>query len=200
MGPWNCTFLLRRLDSESTSGRQSFMGSDWGGGRVKTPRKALACKNILCVGVLPFSLGLLLIFALFKSAPLGVHHRNLQEGELPAQEPPLCPQTPPCNCSQEIANSTDLKNLEGALTRSSLNKVLGAANSSDPQEQTVRINEDSLPSIFLFVGVLSGRGYRYEVFHASSFCATLEYQNKDNATKVAFLSARYGKNGPYRGE
>ena len=138
------------------------MGSDWGGSRAKTPRKALAFKNVFLVGVLPFSLGLLLIFAVFKSAPLGIHHRSLQEEELPVQEPALCPQTPPCNCTQGIANSTDLKNLEGALTRSSLNKVLGAANSSDPQEQTVRINEDSLPSIFLFVGVLSGRGYRFK--------------------------------------
>ena len=138
------------------------MGSDLGGSRAKIPRKALACKYVFFVGVLPFSLGLLLIFAVFKSAPLGIHHRNLQEEELPVQEPDLCPRNPPCNCTQDIANSTDLKHLEGALTRSSLNKVLGAANSSDPQEQTVRINEDSLPSIFLFVGVLSGRGYRYK--------------------------------------
>ena len=144
------------------------MGSDWGGSRAKPPRKALSCKTILCVGVLPFSLGLLLIFALFKSVPLSVHHRSLQEEPLPLQKPALCPQNPPCNCTKEIANSTDLKHLEGALTRSSLNKVLGAANSSDPQEQTVRINEDSLPSIFLFVGVLSGRGYRCSPTPASS--------------------------------
>lgn len=151
------------------------MGSDWGGGRAKPPRKTLACRTIFCVGVLPFSLGLLLIFALFKSAPLGLPHRSLQEEDLPLQEPIPCPQHPPCNCTQEVANSTDLKNLDGALTRNSLNKVLGAANSSDPQEQIVRINEDSLPSIFLFVGVLSGRGYRYvpsSAREAASFLAT----------------------------
>ena len=139
-----------------------FMGGEWGGSRAKPPRNTLACRTAFCVGVLPFSLGLLLIFVFFKAAPLSLHHRSLREEDQPVAGPLTCPQPTECNCSSSVADSGDLKSLEGALTKSSLNKVLGAANSSDPQEQTVRINEDVLPSVFLFVGVLSGRGYRYK--------------------------------------
>ena len=139
-----------------------FMGGDFLGGRSKPARRRPACKTVFCVGVLPFSAGLLLIFVLFKSAPLGVHHRSLQETQH-SPEPSTCPPSSTCNCSQNLTGSDDLRHLEGALTKTSLDKVLGAANSSDPQEQTVRINEDVLPSTFLFVGVLSGRGYRCAV-------------------------------------
>lgn len=136
-----------------------FMGSDLGGARTRFPQRAPACKTVLCVGVLPFCVGLLLIFALFKSSPLGLHHRNLQETQASTVVSSSI-EPGECNCSRDVASSDELKHLEGALTKNSLDKVLGAANSSDPQEQTVRINEDVLPSTFLFVGVLSGRGYR----------------------------------------
>lgn len=42
-----------------------------------------------------------------------------------------------------------------------LDQVLGAANASNAAAQTVRVNEDLLDNIFLFVGILSGRGYRH---------------------------------------
>ena len=42
-----------------------------------------------------------------------------------------------------------------------MDQVLGAANASNAAAQTVRVNEDLLDNIFLFVGILSGRGYRH---------------------------------------
>lgn len=141
------------------------MGSNSGGARLKGSRKAVACSNLFWVGVLPFVLGLTIIFTFYKAGPFSLHHsrnRRLREGQ-PAARNSACPQPDVCNCTTALANQTDLKDLEGALTKSSLSKVLDAANSTDPQEQTVRINEDVLPKIFLFVGVLSGRGYRFDI-------------------------------------
>jgi len=96
-----------------------------------------------------------------------VDHQNLMHTrcrvlreELQLPDAVACPQLDTCNCSREIADADDLRRLEGVLTKDSLKKVLGAANSSDPHEQTVRVNEDVLPSTFLFIGVLSGWGYR----------------------------------------
>ena len=138
------------------------MTSDLGVGRSRGARKSVACKTVFWVGVLPFLLGLAFIYTLYKAGSFSLQQhssRSLGE-EYSAAKSSACPQPAACNCTAEIADPTDLKTLEGALIKSSLNKVLGAANSSDPQEQTVRINEDVLPSVFLFVGVLSGRGYR----------------------------------------
>ena len=93
---------------------------------------------------------------------LTAHHgycRTLRE-EQQVPEGAACPQVEACNCTREVADADDMKRLGGVLTKGSLEKVLGAANSSDPHKQTVRVNEDALPSTFLFIGVLSGRGYR----------------------------------------
>ena len=51
------------------------MGSDLGGSRPKNPRKAPGCDKVLWMGVLPFTLRLLLILALFKATPGTIHHR-----------------------------------------------------------------------------------------------------------------------------
>ena len=147
-------------------GYYRFMGSDLGEGRSRQLRRTgPSCKTVFWVGLVPFTLGLLTILAIFKAAP-PVHLRQLRETRTTAASTGAdCtqqtqPRPEPCNC-KETADSQDLSRLQGALTRDSVTKVLDAANSSDPHTQTVRVNEDALPSIFLFVGVLSGRGYRY---------------------------------------
>ena len=50
------------------------MGSDLGGSRPRNLRKA-DCGKVLWMGVLPFTLGLLLILALFEATPGTLHHR-----------------------------------------------------------------------------------------------------------------------------
>ena len=151
------------------------MGSDLGGARARR-RQAPSCKSVLWVGVLPFCLGLLVILLFFRHQPLpiglsqrGIVHREALEiaceGKIPREA---------CNCPS-VAGSQDLSKLKGALTKDSVDRVLGAANSSDPAEQTVRVNADALPSTFLFVGVLSGRGYRcralFSLWHSCSALA-----------------------------
>ena len=81
----------------------------------------------------------------------------------PVQAAVTCPPVPadPCNCSDAKVESERLNQLASRLSQESVHKVLHAANSSDPGDQTVRVNAVTLPSVFLFVGILSGRGYRH---------------------------------------
>ena len=140
---------------------RSFMGSD---GRARQLQASVtAYKTVLLVGVLPFTVGLLTILLIFRAAPRSLHSRQLIEQF--SENPPLGRKTDhtaqkrfetPCNC----AGSEEIDRLKGALTKQSVTKVLDAANSTDPHQQIVRVNEDALPSTFLFAGVLSGRGYR----------------------------------------
>ncbi|CAL8463439.1 g2973 [Coccomyxa elongata] len=51
--------------------------------------------------------------------------------------------------------------LANKVTSTTVDNILDAASSNDPAGQTVRVNEDALEDTLLFVGILSGRGYRH---------------------------------------
>lgn len=141
------------------------MGVEFGGQR-RLQRSSL--KRVLLAAVLPFLFGILLVFALYYSTTGSKQARRFLEQTSVGNQDNFAPglggvNTKPCSLnsgSTELASAEDVRLLDGALTKDSIKKVLGAANSTDPEKQTVRVNEDALPSIFMFVGVLSGRGYR----------------------------------------
>lgn len=124
-----------------------------------TAREQSSCRTLVVVGVLPFCLGLFLIFALFKYRQTPVQ-RTFDTQAASASCPPAAG-NPPCNCSSVASESARLNQLAAQLSQESVHKVLRAANSTDPGDQTVRVNSVTLPSVFLFVGILSGRGYRH---------------------------------------
>lgn len=136
------------------------MGSDYGRRRAGlTAREQSSCRTLVVVGVLPFCLGLFLIFALFKYRQTPVQ-RTFDTQAASASCPPAAG-NPPCNCSSVASESARLNQHAAQLSQESVHKVLRAANSTDPGDQTVRVNSVTLPSVFLFVGILSGRGYRH---------------------------------------
>ena len=83
----------------------------------------------------------------------------------------------------QAAQSQQLDVLAGSLADETVARVLGAANSSDPAEQTVRVNAEPLPSLFLFVGILSGRGYRHRRLAVREAWANLASQSGDAACR-----------------
>ena len=147
---WAVTHMRRRSASGRDSGKTQLI---------------LATK----IAVLPFVLGLVLILALYGRPQQLSGASSTPSRVLTAQPAPglasSCNLTaqpaPPCNCTQQGAQSQQLSALAGSLAQETVDKVLGAANSSDPAEQTVRVTGEPLPSLFLFVGILSGRGYRH---------------------------------------
>ena len=137
------------------------MGSDYGRRRNGLTNRVNSCKTVFVVGVLPFCLGLVIILTLFRhrqdaSVDLAAA-AAVQQGAAPC--PPVI--VPDCNCTNVTAESERLVELAAKLSQESVHSVLSAANSSDPGDQTVRVNSVTLPSVFLFVGILSGRGYRH---------------------------------------
>ncbi len=116
--------------------------------------------------VLPFVVGLVLVLGLFqfRSVPYGSSDpRRLLTQSQPARSLSRSCQDCKRNCpSLDTGSQSDIAaKLAGTLTSQTAAAVLDAANSTDPALQTVRVNEDSLEPLFLFVGVLSGRGYRH---------------------------------------
>ena len=135
------------------------MGSDYGRRRTGLTNRENGCRTIFLVGVLPFCLGLFVILGLFRyrrEAPAALVGFSAQAA---SPCPPAVAE--PCNCTNITADSERLNQLASRLSQESVHKVLDAANSSDPGDQQVRVNAKTLPSIFLFVGILSGRGYRH---------------------------------------
>lgn len=136
------------------------------GHRSKLSKHSLkSVTRLLLWTVLPFLTGLLLVFAIYHTTQGVSRHRRLGELNSQLDLQGSAGKVEPCGSralaeSADLASTAELSRLKGALTKQSLTKVLGAAQSDHPQTQTVRVNEDALPSVFLFVGVLSGRGYR----------------------------------------
>lgn len=140
----------------STSLVRRFMGRDLGDSRTRQFRaSSTAFKGICYKGVLPFAAGLLTILLLFRAAPASFHSRQLAESDQISEADCLqkLQEHPTCNCSNGAS---------GSNPDSQSNALLSAST----QENTPPGNK---PSIFLFVGVLSGRGYRY---HSLSSCET----------------------------
>ena len=135
---------------------------DLSSSRASRRGRTFSCKTALWVGVVPFCIGLLTILAFSKHTllPLGINSTVPGDGAAGAAG---CAPPAPCVCplNGSAASGSELSRLSGKLTKDSVEKVLDAANSADPELQTVRVNQDALPSVFLFVGVLSGRGYRH---------------------------------------
>ena len=139
-------------------------------------------KQLITVGLLPFLLGLFLILALARRPqPIAVvPNRELLDQPLSLTNCSELPQSaPPCNCTQAVQESQQLGSLAQTLPQATVDTVLGAANSTDPADQTVRVHAEPLPSLFLFVGVLSGRGYRHRRLAVRESWANLASQSGD---------------------
>ena len=127
------------------------------------------CRAVLFAGVLPFCLGVAVILAILRyrytasadvtAIPAAILHPSEQAALTGCPPAPLASSA--CNCSTAIAQNAKLNRLASHLSDEAVHTVLHAANSTDPGDQTVRVNASPLPSVFLFVGILSGRGYRH---------------------------------------
>ena len=146
-------------------------------------------KQLVTVGLLPFLLGLFLILALVRRPQSGasVPDRALLNQPVNSANCSQLPQpAPPCNCSQQGQQSQQLAALAQTLPQETVDTVLGAANSTDPAEQTVRVHAEPLPSLFLFVGILSGRGYRHRRLAVRESWANLASQSGDVTCRYIF--------------
>ena len=146
-------------------------------------------KQLVTVGLLPFLLGLFLILALVRRPQSGasVPDRALLNQPVNSANCSQLPQpAPPCNCSQQGQQSQQLTALAQTLPQETVDTVLGAANSTDPAEQTVRVHAEPLPSLFLFVGILSGRGYRHRRLAVRESWANLASQSGDVTCRYNF--------------
>ncbi|KAK9826219.1 hypothetical protein WJX74_000688 [Apatococcus lobatus] len=114
-------------------------------------------------GVLPFIVGFLLVLSIFQFRSSSFRYGSSDPRRLLASGDSLQRACETCKCppSASSAQADLASKLAGTLTSQTAAAVLDAANSTDPALQTVRVNEDSLESLFLFVGILSGRGYRH---------------------------------------
>ena len=141
----------------------------------------VSARTVVLAGLLPFLFGLASIAAFvrhYRAVGLPLRQARAASGGAAADAEPGgaqragCP--PPgggaaaaCNCSEwrpgraEAAGSADVLRLAGRVSKTSVGAVLDAANATDPAQQSVRVNEDTLEDVFLFVGILSGRGYRH---------------------------------------
>ena len=148
------------------------MGSD--GSPDRTLRRGYSDRSInriftqhCCLSsVLPFIVGLLLVFSVFQLSSPSFRYGNSDPRRLltvSTSSDPLRRACEACKClpSASRAQHDLASKLAGTLTSQTAAAVLDAANSTDPALQTVRVNKDSLESLFLFIGVLSGRGYRH---------------------------------------
>ncbi|CAL5223668.1 g6216 [Coccomyxa viridis] len=63
--------------------------------------------------------------------------------------------------SGDGASTDGVLRLANKVSSTTVENILDAASSNDPSEKTVRVNEDTLEDVLLFVGILSGRGYRH---------------------------------------
>ncbi|KAK9802990.1 hypothetical protein WJX73_005638 [Symbiochloris irregularis] len=149
------------------------MGSDYGRRRTGLTSRYSPYKIVLFAGVLPFLVGLCIVLGFVNlrqgtSQPLILSSRAQESaGIVKADCPPTSPlarPSPPCNCSSELhaqSTSAQLNALAENLPQKEVHKVLSAANSADPGDQVVRVSAQPLEPLFLFVGILSGRGYRH---------------------------------------
>ena len=117
-------------------------------------------QNCCLSSVLPFVVGLLLVLSLFQFRTSTPGYGTSDPRRLLTQQGQSCAH---CKCppASSTAEADIGARLAGTLTTQTAAAVLDAANSTDPALQTIRVNEDSLESLFLFIGVLSGRGYRH---------------------------------------
>lgn len=147
-------------------------------------------KQLVTVGLVPFLVGLFLILAFVRRPHIAatVPDRALQDQPASFTNCSQLPQTaPPCNCSQQDQQNQQLTALAQTLPQETVDTVLGAANSTDPAEQTVRVHAEPLPSLFLFVGILSGRGYRHRRLAVRESWANLASHEGDAACRQAAL-------------
>lgn len=61
--------------------------------------------------------------------------------------------------------------------------MLSAAHSADPGDQVVRVSAKPLEPLFLFVGILSGRGYRHRRLAVREAWANLAQKPGDSICK-----------------
>lgn len=144
------------------------MGSD--GSPDRTVRRGydrtasrLFSQHCCLSSVLPFIVGLLLVLSIFQFRSASFRYGSSDPRRLLTQSARVDSLRRACeSCKCPPGGQSDLASkLAGTLTSQTAAAVLDAANSTEPALQTVRVNEDSLESLFLFIGVLSGRGYRH---------------------------------------
>ena len=131
-------------------------------GHDRTASKILS-QHCCLSSVLPFIVGLVLVLSIFQFRSASFRYGNSDPRRLLTQSASVDSLRRACeSCKCPPGAQSDLASkLAGTLTSQTAAAVLDAANSTEPALQTVRVNEDSLESLFLFIGVLSGRGYRH---------------------------------------
>lgn len=172
------------------------MGSDYGRRRVGLTSRYSPTKIVLFAGVLPFLVGLCIVLAYLNlrqgtSQTLTLDSRAQQAAVVVRADcppaTPLPPPSPPCNCSRELSTkestSAQLNALAEKLPQDEVHKVLSAANSADPGDQVVRVSAKPLEPLFLFVGILSGRGYRHRRLAVREAWANLAQRPGDSVCR-----------------
>lgn len=146
------------------------MGSDYGQRSRRLISRSVTCKTIAVGIVTPALVGLLVISLLRSHAELPDNVRQLSE----LARDPLDQHLVASNSLNQLSDTrlpfvnTVLSSAQGgslseqqAGKRSAPDKAEAEASSTGLTAQEVLVNEDTLPSLFLFSGILSGRGYRH---------------------------------------
>lgn len=146
------------------------MGSDYGPRSRRLISRSLTCKTVAFGIVAPALIGLLVISLLRSQTELPDNVRQLSE----VVRDPL-DQVVQASNSFNQDSDTSLPFANAALSsaqggslpgqqagrRSAPSTADAEASSTGLTAQEVLTNEDTLPSLFLFSGILSGRGYRH---------------------------------------
>lgn len=143
------------------------MGSDHGLRSRRLIGRSVTCKTVAFGIVTPALVGLLVISLLRSHHELPDNVRQLSELALDPLDQNL---KGPISLSQDLSNSLPVDNsalssAQGGSLPSQQESRKGSpeaeASSTGLTAQEVLVNEDTLPSLFLFCGILSGRGYRH---------------------------------------
>lgn len=143
------------------------MGSDHGLRSRRLIGRSVTCKTVAFGVVTPALVGLLVISLLRSHHELPDNVRQLSELALDPLDQNL---KVPISLSRDLSNSlpvgnSALSSAQGGSLSSQQESRKGSpeaeASSTGLTAQEVLVNEDTLPSLFLFCGILSGRGYRH---------------------------------------
>lgn len=141
------------------------MGSDHGVRSRRLTSRSVTCKTVAFGIVAPALVGLLVISLLRSHHDLPDNVRRLSEVVLDPHDQSL---EFPLSLSEQTNGKPPGDDTVSALQGSVLGQEASQKSPSEAEAsstgltaQEVLANEDSLPSLFLFSGILSGRGYRH---------------------------------------
>ena len=143
------------------------MGSEYGVRGRRLISRSVTCKTVAFGIVTPALVGLLVISLLRSHQELPDNVRQLSElvrDPLDQSLPEQVSTSQQASDRPAFANTVLSSAQEGSLPaqqESRKGSPEAEASSTGLTAQEVLVNEDTLPSLFLFSGILSGRGYRH---------------------------------------